>query len=358
MIETISILSGITATIVSILTLLLAIFIALRSKQAYKSTLIYNNTLLFDNVKSIKKEGISTLIYGATIPLNSEVIFTCLHLLINNSKIPINNITLQLEYSSNHVLQNDELLKERYYYNQNEKAVHLIKLADPKCRVSDCREVAIIKSKAHVRCTIPSLRPGEKIIITDYMRFTNLGTFKEAKNEDYDISDKLISELKKVKNLMDFCVIDIYVYSDNCSSISKRLKLLWFNTNSMDKITKLTQNSLVAFWGGKLPTPGHYFWPIPKKLIIKENGEMIIPQLKKTQEKDDKCVFIDDPFKSKRELVILPMPGWNYFQIANNMDNYFLMKLGFVGSILPSIYTFNEHIKKILFRALFKGKKR
>ena len=155
----------IVGTVFAILAFLLAAFTALRSKQVYKPILKFNNGLFYaykNTDNRLQKKSTSTLIYGASVTYqNSEVIFSCIHLLINDSKLPIHDIILQLEYPLKHVVQNDDLEEENYIINEQQKTITSVKLMDFPTKSSNHREVQIQKSKAQVRYKIPSLRPRE-----------------------------------------------------------------------------------------------------------------------------------------------------------------------------------------------------
>lgn len=308
------------------------IFIALRSKQASRPVLTFNIGLLNANQdvifklnkNGIKKAAISTLIYGANVPQNSEVFFACPYLLLNNSVLPISNVTLQLEYASKYALENkgDKVVIHGIDY---EFVLDLPPMGDCK------REVQMLDSMAQVRYTIPVLRPGEKIAITDCMKFINFKHCEESHNTNYVMDRELVKNLSKIKKLCDFCIVDIYVYSENCSLVSKRLKLLWFDTISTDELNSLAEDSLNAFWGGNFPKPGLYWNPWPwNKLIMEEYGEAIIPKLKTVQISKDRYFYWENPLESARNIYILKMPPWDYYQLSCDLDtDNLIMRSGF-----------------------------
>lgn len=281
------------------------IFIGLRSKQIFRPVLTFNVGLLYTNQdvrKVIKKSTVSTLIYGANIPQNSEVAFICPYLMINNSKLPISNITLQLQYASKCAIKNEEKIKG-IIDRGIEYEVHVLSSPPEWYKY---REVQILDSMAEVRYTIPVLRPGEKIVIPDVIKFTKLNHCKELDNGDYGVNKELAKKLRGMSKLCDFCVIDVFVYSESCPPLSKRIKLLWFDTDSAEELVSLTNDAIKAFWGGKWPKLGLYFrpWPlIRKELIMKEYGEAIIPELKEIKTSKNRYFYWENPLESKRNIV-------------------------------------------------------
>lgn len=192
-----------------------AVFVGLRSRQIFRPQLIFNVGLAYadeDVQKTIRKNIISTLIYGAKVPRDSEVSFMCPYLMVNNSKLPISNVTLQLQYASKYVIKNDEEIKG-IVDKGTEYELHVLRSPPDWFKR---REVFILGSMAQVMYTIPVLRPGEAIVILDPMRFGKLSYCDEKENEDYGINKKLAKRLRRIERLRDFCVIDIFIYSESC----------------------------------------------------------------------------------------------------------------------------------------------
>lgn len=326
-----------------------AIFVGLRSKQISRPVLIFNIGLLYTEQevrKIIKKATVSTLIYGANIPQNSEIAFICPYLMMNNSKLPIFNITLQLQYASKYAIKNEEkiigIIDRDIGYE-----VHV--LSSPP-EWYKCREVQILESMAQVRYTIPVLRPGEKIIIPDVIRFTKPTHCDELDDGDYGVNKELAKKLRGISKLQDFCVIDVFIFSDSCPPVSKRIKVLWFDANSDEELVSLSNDVIKAFWGGKWPKSGLYLGPSPwKKIMVEEYGEAIFPKLERIKSVEDRYIYWENPLQSERSMTtFVGMPAWNYYQFSGNMDpNDLILRLGFRRVISK------EYIENL--RNIFKG---
>ncbi len=335
------------------------IFIGLRSKQVFRPVLTFNNGLLYADQdaiprpykKVIKKAAISTLIYGANINQNSEVAFLCPYLMINNSKLPIYNITLQLQYASKYAIKNEEKIIGTIDKGM-EYEVHV--LGSPP-EWYKYREVQILDSMAQIRYTIPVLRPGEKIVIPDPIKFTKFNHCGKLDNGDYGVNKELARKLREIRELCDFCVIDVFVYSESCPPLSKRIKLLWFDTGSAEELVSLTNDAIKAFWGGKWPKPGLYFhfrpWPIRAEIMVKEHGEAIIPKLKTVKISKERYFYWENPLESERNIVTFGVPSWNYYQLSPNIDHDdLILRSGFQRVISK------EQMQKLrnIFKRLFK----
>lgn len=299
-----------------------AIFVGLRSKQIFRPVLTFNTGLscIDPHVqKTIKKAPVSTLIFGASIPRDSEVAFICPYLMANNSKLPIFNVTLQLQYAARYVIKNEEKIIG-IIDRGAEYEMHVLG-SPPKW--FEHREVQIIGPVAQVFYTIPVLRPGEAIIITDVVKFVALNHSDEIKSEDYGVNQNLAKKLRKIRKLCDFCVIDVFIYSESCPPLSNRIKLLWFDTDSEEELVSLFNDAVKTFWGGKWPKPGLYFGPWPlahKKLVVEEYGEAIIPKLKRIKVSKGRYFYWEDPLECEGKIVSFGMPPWNYYQLPDNLD--------------------------------------
>lgn len=342
---------GIIGVVVGIIGGGLGIFIGLKSKQVFRPVLTFNVGLLYADQnamprkKLIKKADISALIYGANIPQNSEVAFLCPYLMINNSKLPIYNITLQLQYASKYIIKNEEKIIGTIDKGMKHE-VHFLSISSKWHKHREVQKFDSI-SMVQIRYTITVLRPGEKIVILDPMKFTKFNRYEELGNGDYIVSRGLSKKLREIEKLCDFCVADVFVYSESCPPLSKRIKLLWFDTNSQDELVSLANDATKAFWGGKWPKPGIYFsWPLSKDLIVKEYGEVIIPKLEVAEVSEDRYFYWENPLESESAIAIFVMPSWNYYQLSGNLDtDDLIMRSGFLRA--------REYMEKL--RNIFKG---
>ncbi|MDD2754083.1 MAG: hypothetical protein PHS80_01015 [Methanothrix sp.] len=343
----------------SIISLAISTLIALRSKQVYRPVLAFNMGLLPANTKMrkiLKNAAISSIIYSASIPQNSEVAFICPYIIMNDSKLPISNIKLQLQYASKYAVKNDD--KIIGIINKGKEME--FQLLTTSSELRNFREVRILGSRAQVCYTIPVLRPEEPHVIYDVVKFLKDDSCinPENRDEDYGINIELAKKLRMIKKLCGFCVIDVDIYSENCSPTSKRLKLLWFDTNSAKEAIKLADDARKAFWGGKWPTPGRYYskrsWPFKFESIVEERGEAIKPKLEKIEIFRNRFFYFEDPFGSTREIVSLYMPYWNYLELHIDPD-YMLQGLRATDFTLDNFgritrETLNEKLPKIFKR--------
>ena len=314
---------------IEIIGVAITFFIAYWNKDLFRPHMTFNVGLLHMYIgaeKFFKNTVITTLIYGTQVPLLSEVVFLCPFVLRNSGNKPISNIMVQLDYESKYVIRNEEKI-EGIVNKGIEYEKHILE-SPPEW--SKNREVKILDSRVQVTHLIPVLRLEEPIAIFEPFRFLKMDNLKDYDNEEYGINNVLAKKLKGIKKLCGFCVIDVFIYSENCRPISKKVKLLWFDANSGDELASLSKDVIDIFWGGKFPNSGCYWRPrlsIDKvELIVKEEGELILPELKKFERSKNKLFYFENPLKSMRESITLGMPPWNYYQLPENFGTDDLLR--------------------------------
>lgn len=258
--------------------------------------------------KNKKRNKISSLFIGTSIDIGSNWAFACPYLLENNSLLPIKNITIALEYPSKFTFSN--------YAEFKDIGGDILKIEAP----AELKRGIIYKDdRVEVRYNLELLRPGEKIGIFDPLNFS---LELEKTNR---VDSGLVTHLKKVEDFKELCIIDAIVFSEQCSPISKRVKILWFNTNSLDKLLGLTKSIVNSFWGGYYPK-GIYFRfanPFKKKkhLVKQEFADVIIPTLEKIKtSKTSSFYYWTNPEDCEGALLKLNMPAFNYYQLTGDIS--------------------------------------
>ena len=111
----------------------------------------------------------------------------------------------------------------------------------------------------------------------------------------------------------------MYIYSESCPPISKTIKILWFDTFSLEELFSLITKSISAFWGDGILISGIYLKPyIPflkrSRTFSIEYAEAIIPKLEIFEKSRDCHICGELVTKSQRGLLSLHMPPWDYYQ--------------------------------------------
>jgi len=341
--------------VVTIVAVGFAIFLGLRTRQVYRPAVVFNVGLLSTNDevrKTLKKGTVATLIYGADIPRGDEVGFAVPYTLMNHSKLPVHNLAVQLHYSPKYVVRNEDRVSGVIMRGEEALVAEFGGLPEAE----KVREVEILGSMAQVRYSIPMIRPGERVVIPDPMRFANNRHIGQSCGADYGISEGLAQELRKTNKVSDFCVVDVFIYSESCPPQTCRVKLLWFDTNSADELSSLMMDALPVFWGGHFPEPGLYFhlwlpWKKEKELLVEEHAEATVASLERMRTSEGTCLWCEDPLKSGRNIFTLKMPPWNYYQAPRSLStDELLQKTGF-GSVVSG-----DRYKKL--SAIFKAFRR
>jgi len=269
--------------------------------------------------KKESKNKVSAIYFGASIESNGKWVFGCPYLLENTSSLPIKNITIALEYLAKHSFSNHEKIKD---INGN-----ILEITPPP---ELKRSINYREDRVEIRYNIEMLRPGEKIGILDPLIFSS-----SSESSHYSITG-LLSHLKKVENFTDLIIIDSIVFSEQCPPLSKRIKILWFSINSLEKLLEIIKPTVNAFWGGYYPKSKTYIRfsnPLKKRkhLVIPEYADIIVPTLKKLNtSKNNSFYYWDDPEDCEGALVKLNMPAFNYYQLTgDNSTDQILRDEGF-----------------------------
>lgn len=261
------------------------------------------------NAKKSYSTKISTLFLGTHTDRNSLWGFACPYILENNSTLPITNITIALQYLSKYRFNNLEGIKDA-----DGNRLEISVSSDINRNIYEKGE------RVEVRYNIEVLRPGEKTFIFDALKFQS-----DDSKHDFLISG-LISHLKKVDGFNEICLIDAIVFSEQCPPISKRIKILWFNSNSFDQLSEQVKNAVNAFWAGHYPRSKFYFLfanPFKKKkhLVKKEYADAIIPTLQIFKMTDSKSFYYwRDPEDCEGATIELGMPFFNYYQLTGDIS--------------------------------------
>jgi len=268
------------------------------------------------NNKKFRKKPVSTLIYSTKEKINSITVFMLPLLMINYSKQPIKNVDIILRYPSKYAIKEDEIL--------GRNKTSYVTVSHEEVSIDIKRQVMIEQSIAIVSISIPLLRYKQPVCVNEAIKFSTLNKEEKVSKKEYFIGRNLAERLKKIKGMNDSCIIDMNIYSENCSPISRRVKLLWYNTDSKEEMYNyLDETVRKAFWCGKSAIPNLYgfFGLTPfKNLFNLEYCEVAFVKLKKLMSSDNLVYNIEDTEPHERHLFSFPIPSWNYYQLPNDQN--------------------------------------
>lgn len=96
---------------------------------------------------------------------------------------------------------------------------------------------------------IPILRPQEPLVLGEFVQFPK--PLITAALLD-SVCPHITAELMKQPSFRDLSIIDIFVNASNCSPLSKRVNVLWFEATSAEQFQDDISRAGEAFWGGTL----------------------------------------------------------------------------------------------------------
>lgn len=305
---------AVVGTLVGVMGAAVGVLAILRSRQLSRPVLTFSvgMTRAYPQVADSKvyrgaasKGGPSILVYGAAVPAESYAAFACPYLLMNTSRLPVSNIVMRLEYPSEHVFEEGDIVAE------HEKGWTVIGY-DKQDDVQ--RRATVVGPVAQVDYTLARLRPGEKIGMFDFIRFGRGRARAHLEAQDAGVGGSLATRLRGVEKLLDFCVLHVFLYSENCPPVSKRILSLWFGARSIQELAPLTREAVRAVWGGKLPEAGLYWNPLFwRRLIVPTVVEAVMPELAIMGESKGRACYFEDPLESERGVLTVNMPPWDYY---------------------------------------------
>jgi hypothetical protein len=253
--------------------------------------------------KIIKKEPTLGIVYGARAPKNSTAVFYLPFFLYNESKRPIKNITVLIKYPSRHYLTNKEISYANKSFGNVEDTGYL-----------ENRKTQINGFFANIEINIPVLREKEKKHLREMIKFANFNYDNSIEvmftNEPFFTGGKLVRRLLKIDKLNDFCFAEITVLSETSNPHSRKIKILWFDTETKEELHNNIEKSVEpVFWDGRFPKPGFYFHPWNFEYWDSRNTNLRVDN-----SKGNINYYIEywnkPPFSAIHQLKV---PPWNYY---------------------------------------------
>jgi len=266
-------------------------------------------------LKSIKKEPISGIVYGAQAPKKSIAVFFLPLILLNTRKNPIKNISLIINMPSKHVLTNKEI-----------STMIKDKLVGADEKIFKDRIIRTMGEITQIEINIPTLRWREPVCLFELIKFDNFYRPEPIDIGKYITGGKLAERLMKIDNLYDFCIADITVRSENCPPISKQIKILWFDAGSeKDLLTNIEKSVNPALWDGRFPSlsPGLHYNAWPTRLFSFEHWDVKQTYLKIIYSKQGiTYCFESYDVPQKNALIDIKVPPRDYYELPDKPKKF------------------------------------
>ena len=303
----VGVVSGIVGT-------LFAVFIAFRSRQVFTPKIFCGIGVPPSAIKKhilpfSRKKPLLNVVYGGNIKEYSPVWLTPIYFLSNLSRVQLNNIVVRLTYPSTFSIKTEEVIKISECFE---------KMSDSdRARSLDRRYLQ--KNGAYCTCSfnIPFLRPGEKIILTDFLDFTKRHPRLRAEVEATGNTGMLglYQRMLETPGLINFCVVDMRIFCEQTKPIERKINLLWLKGRTAQELGEQIFGCMDAFFAGIPPLPGVYWKPPWGKSNKQENALVVLPKWIKFEN-----LCIEQALQSTIGHAPLILPDWNYYNAPKRLS--------------------------------------
>ena len=205
----------------------------------------------------------------------------------------------------------------------------------------EAREVTVFDGRAQVTFEFPLVRPGEWFIVYDILLLPGSGPEGIEKLGFGDSGFKNILELiRGVSTLLDYFVINIFVYAENHERLNQKVSFLRFASEADADIDLPKFGN--ALWLGATPQGGIYFMSpfyrwlahrmkwigrTSKNVHRSELGLARFPPVARIETHSGATFMKELPEKARQQYFQLNVPNCNYFELPEQVtDGDALMK--------------------------------
>lgn len=332
MVELIGIVSGVIGVT-------LALVVVLRKREMARPNLQFNlgicraqNRSDFNRAqrKLLRKLPTTSLLYAIRSSLTRDPVLHVPFLLQNRGKLPIRNLVLRLQYPAIFFSGNDEFLLEN---------TADICAEDHEMHLDLKRNMQHIGTHVSVDVPIEILRPGEKVIAGEWLRFSMDSGDLRTEAEEMDSNSGLPSAVWRLDKLVTACTIHVQLLSEDLPADVRTCRLLLLRTDTEPEFEEHSLQLVKAFWNNKLPKPGVYW--IPKFVFRMPKGqglgqdelfEVVCPKLALARGGVGEVVSIEIPQASQRTIMRVSVPPWlaqkpmRFVQRTEDLEEVFYAK--------------------------------
>jgi hypothetical protein len=208
---------------------------------------------------------VETVLLGGSIPDGLDA-FVPLTYWLHSRSGAIKSVNVVMQYPSHFAVeQNDELLPPdgdaKWRINLNAK-----------------RQVGILGDAASSALDVGMIRIKEGTGTAEALRFVDHPSARARTRAYWERRDmaQLYDKFAKIPGFVDAVVVDIFVRSENHNEIKRSVNVIWFNVNTIEKLTSKLDPVNAAIWRGLCPEPGRYWIPWPLKLCHTRYVEMYL----------------------------------------------------------------------------------
>lgn len=337
----------VTAAVIGIVGGLLAIFLFIRHRQFSRPSLQVSFGLREppdDVPKKLRKRPVTVFVIAPKRELRKPLRVFLFFALKNPGREAIRNVRVSFEYGEQYLISN-KLLKSLANFqptivpelSDSESAAVLssaLSKEDIKTIQRD-RKVSIFGTRAQVSWDVPIVRPGEGLILYDFLLLSGGGADDIQKlGFGQGGFSRVVALIGKIKGLLDYFVVNTFVFAENHENLNLKISVLRFASeeDTSEGLRKFSE----ALWLGQLPKPGLYFtepisrwlrkriWGVgrPSREIFR--NELGLMRFSKVVEikAQDKRLMVELPEHSEEQYFALSSPNYDYFELPAEVDSF------------------------------------
>ncbi len=272
-------------------------------------------------------------------PLHAFLTFT----LYNPGREAIKSVRISFEYDSQYLIDNKTFVSLAEFepasipHSSDSKKATLISSQITQEEMKNLiqeRHVDVVNGRAQVAFELPIIRSGEGLIVYDRLLLPGSGPSGIEKLGFGSEGFKHIAErLKSVKGLLNYLVVNVFVYAENHQNLNSKVSILRFSSEK--DLTAGMVGFVDSLWLGGPPKPGLYFsdpisrwllrrfWGsgrLGKKMSREELG--VITHAETAEIKSHgKKFMMEIPERSEIQYFAIKTPNYNYFKLPNDVAN-------------------------------------
>ena len=293
--------------LVAILGTAFAIYRAMVRREAAAPKIRLSAGCSIDNLQSVPRQlrrlAVTTIVYALDSLERSDVLALCPTYHIRNAgRHPVRNISLLLNYPAKYLVSN------RFVATHHEETVHFQVHNDTR------RNAETIGDAAQVVLSVPDLRPGENLALTDMMML-RVRTAESHRMNHENATGMIPGRIEMLERVIELCRVHATLLSDQCPPVVQEVTVVWTYASNKTQVDQVLKECTEVAWDGHYPLPGTYFDPLGRlrrRLYRREVCVVVFPAFVWMPFEDSMCL-VEVFDRSKKIPGGLKGPPWGFW---------------------------------------------
>jgi hypothetical protein len=246
---------GIAGFAVGLIGTAISVAVVLRARQLSRPLLrltIGHPSIDEELPGTARRTQTTTLIAGAPERILPHIIAVPFFIQ-NRSRIAITDLSLRIEYSSEHLLTDGTPISDP----TQQPLVTLQMNAAAK------REAMTVLDRAYISFDVGLVRPDDTVVLWEFL---SVGSPVQRETSGSEPSDtrivRALTRFQHVQGFRDFVILDVVARSSNCAALATSVNIIWSAVESPEALDRVGEECVANAWDGAKPPPGLYFDPL------------------------------------------------------------------------------------------------